>query len=284
MFFYRKIATETPSAGLDYRNAPKRNISTNKKQNNMKKSRTTLMLAALLTSALWMTGCTKEDPEPEQVQQERQEPVAAKSGVFSVAEDCQVRFAPGNLARGGRTLVAHQYDYGGYFGWGTGNNPGLISTHAEDYCEYNEWGDHFEGHWRTLSRDEWYYLLNTRPNAADKQAPGSIDTIHGFILLPDAWTMPEGCSFSPGATGWETNSYSPSQWKKMEDGGAVFLPAAGYRYGEGVSDAGLSGYYWTSTPENSDQALGLTIHSGGARADDWSYRYYGLSVRLAQNS
>lgn len=241
------------------------------------------MLATLLSPMLWTTGCTKEDPEPEQEQKERQAPVTAKSGVFSVAEDCQVQFAPGNLATGGRSLTAHQYDYGGHFGWGTGNNPGTNSTHTEDYCEFSEWGDHFEGNWRTLSNDEWNYLLNTRPNAGDKQAPGSIDTVHGVILLPDSWTPPDGCSFTAGAYDWTTNSYTLSQWKKMEDGGAVFLPAAGYRYGQGVSDAGTCGYYWSSTPESSDRALGVTVDFSGANANSWNYRYYGLSVRLVKN-
>ena len=45
------------------------------------------------------------------------------------------------------------------------------------------------------------------------------------------------------------NTYTEEQWQKMEDAGAVFLPAAGYRTG----DDGSYGTYWSSTQDGSDR-------------------------------
>ena len=51
------------------------------------------------------------------------EGVVMGDGLFSVSDVIQVEFAPGNLKAGGHGFTAHQYDYGGLFGWGTGNRP-----------------------------------------------------------------------------------------------------------------------------------------------------------------
>ena len=65
----------------------------------------------------------------------------------------------------------------------------------------------------------------------------------GVILLPDNWTAPAGISFTPGwlASGTDfptvNNTYNTWDWKKMEEAGAVFLPAGGWAYNRG-SDYG----------------------------------------------
>ena len=140
------------------------------------------------------------------------------------------------------------------FGWGTGSNPTLSSQIYWDYGTFVDWGSNpisnggnTANRWRTLTQAEWEYLLNERPNASSKFAIGNINGVGGLILLPDSWTQPSECSFTSGyATydgyidiDWTYNSYTLAQWAQMETAGAVFLPAAGDRYGTNVYDVGL---------------------------------------------
>lgn len=193
------------------------------------------------------------------------------------------------------------------FGWGTsGANelmPYTVVDTSERYAfgmfdiagsEY-DWGRHNAisnggnnvGAWRVMSYDEWAYLLKYRNRATMKKALATIENVglngtamHGMLLLPDKWELPEGCSFQYGTKeGFETNVYSVEQWNKMEGAGAVFLPAAGERSGVTVSMVGDYGCYWTTTGYTLESAYELYFLSSG-------YHFYytdratGHSVRL----
>lgn len=88
------------------------------------------------------------------------------------------------------------------------------------------------------------------------------------------------------ATAYTTNVYDADTWKTMEDAGAVFLPAAGYRDQKTVNmnENGRDLYYWTGTYGTSDNAIALTI----TKALNYIYTtksvpvYYGAAVRLAK--
>ena len=65
------------------------------------------------------------------------------------------------------------------------------------------------------------------------------------------------------------------------NGGQIFLPAAGGRWNGGFTYVGSDGYYWSGTPDESDDdyAYGLYFDSGGV---GWLYdfdRCSGLAVR-----
>lgn len=157
--------------------------------------------------------------------------------------------------------------------------------------------------WRTLTNDEWSYLLNGRDDHESKYSVGKIDDIVGFVILPDTWVLPENCTFQPGKRPngqwhWEDNPYqttdptSDNYWPKMEAAGAAFLPATGDRYGASVTiwsyDNRVNGY-WSSTPDSDDR---LALYFGFNVSDylglyslafAQSYRYVGMCVRLVQN-
>ena len=161
------------------------------------------------------------------------------------------------------------------FGWGTGANPTNASTNAEDYQTFVDWGTNQIGSddpktWRTLTKDEWNYIFFIRPNAQNLFALGSVNGVNGTIILPDDWTTPTGVHFVPStASGllkaswfdgyyndynnnFSHNIYTSEQWSKMEQAGAVFLPASGYREGTNVSEVGKYGGYWSSTGHRED--------------------------------
>ena len=203
------------------------------------------------------------------------------------------------------------------FGWGTSGwnsranayQPYSTSTDYEDYSpggsksnnltdDYAnaDWGVYNKisnggnqaGQWRTLTNDEWYYVIKKRANASSKNGVASVNEVNGLILLPDEWTLPEGIVFTSGVVddyGSEyyalVNSYTASEWAKLEANGAVFLPAAGYRDGTDVYNVGTSGMYWSSSAGGNGVAYSLYFGSNSMFTSN-GYRY-GLSVRLVKD-
>ena len=149
--------------------------------------------------------------------------------------------------------------------------------------------------WRTLTKDEWYYLLAIRTEAFSKLGTGSINGVGGLIILPDNWTSPSGCVFSPlfapGNADWTHNSYTLAQWAQMEDNGAVFLPAAGIRESiepgvegyVGVGDVGYAGYYWSATQNGDHNAYYTYICSAEVTPLLYKLKMGGCSVRPIQD-
>ena len=245
----------------------------------------------------------------------------AIKAAFSVSADKKVYFSKGNLqyqaSTGTWRFAEHQYDiigsdnsnisrsYSGWidlFGWGTsgynGKNPYMTSTKYSDYGDgYNDiagtsydWGVYNKisnggnsaGMWRTLTQSEWSYLINSRANASSKKGVATVNDVTGLILLPDDWTLPDGLTFTSGASGdYAQNTYSASEWSKMEANGAVFLPAAGRRGGTGVGYVGSDGYYWSSSANDSYDASYLYFYGSNVYTYG-NYRNYGHSVRLVR--
>ena len=224
---------------------------------------------------------------------------------FSVSESKTVTFSPGNLqyhpANDEWRFAPNQTDYIGeananisssyngwidLFGWGTGNNPTNASTDYNDYQTFVDWGVNQIGSyapntWRTLTYEEWKYIINERSNASNLIGVAQVNGVNGLILLPDAWQCPNGVTFKSGfhsSYGEEYyatyQSFSVSEWSKLEASGAVFLPAAG--------SAQYYGDYWSTTEYYSGTAYGLYFYSDEATMGG-NYRYVGLSVRLVQD-
>ncbi|MCR4964317.1 MAG: hypothetical protein K6A41_01520 [Bacteroidales bacterium] len=185
-------------------------------------------------------------------------------------------YKPYEVAMNG--CVSCGYDYGPTDG--ELYNFSLIDDYANsDWGIYNPIsnGGNQAGLWRTLSKDEWSYILKERANASELHTLGYIDTIKGLIVLPDNWEQPVSCVGL-------TDTYTLEQWKDMEEAGAVFLPCGGMRHGYELWQHNNFGDYWTSTGIGGfyPSAYDLTFNfssftcSEGGRID----RYYGLSVRL----
>ncbi|MCD7720813.1 MAG: hypothetical protein LUI09_01130, partial [Prevotellaceae bacterium] len=64
------------------------------------------------------------------------------------------------------------------------------------------------------------------------------------------------------------------------NGNSIFLPAAGFRFGTSLNNAGVRGDYWSATPlgSSTQYACGLYFGSGNF-SRDWNGRYDGQSVR-----
>lgn len=159
-------------------------------------------------------------------------------------------------------------------------------------------GGNEENKWRTLTRDEWSYLFNTRTtstvnNVANaRYAKAQVAGVHGVILFPNNYTHPSGVNLPTGIneigdTGWNGNNYTADNFERMEVNGAVFLPAAGYRLNSTIATTvGTELHYWTSyysKDNNGAMAASVDISSGGLNPSGAAFRCSGLSVRLVRN-
>lgn len=203
-------------------------------------------------------------------------------GVFSVASNKTVAFAPGNLqyipSSSTWLFAAQQYEYIGtrnmvnqafadtidLFAWSTDTDPSTAwgVTLSEDNSLFNgnfvDWGTAIDdgNTWRTLTSAEWEYLRAKRKNASQLIGVGSVAGSHGLILLPDNWQSPEGITFKSGYSDKEYSSvafeeyqsFTTAEWAMMQNAGAVFLPCAGFRLGTMLAYMQLGGLYWTSSP------------------------------------
>ena len=144
-------------------------------------------------------------------------------------------------------------------------------------------GGNAAGQWRTLSTEEWQYLLYNRVDAFGKRALALVDSIPGLVLLPELWRLPDGCSFVSGVdTSYGTNNYTLTQWSLMEEAGAVFLPAAGMRIDSTVSFLGQTGHYWLSQHYGKHLAYAIGFTNFGVQIDSYE-RSTGFSVRLVKD-
>ena len=166
------------------------------------------------------------------------------------------------------------------------------------YCRISNGGDR-SGMWRTMTNGEWVYLLYQRPNAATRAAVGTVNNVHGLILLPDIWDMPsnlEKLFFNTGD--WNKNKYTADEWALLEGAGAVFLPAAGMRNETHVANPAAEGFYWTSTSDKGTSKYAadyfwlrksFNIDEEADAYLTWLsnktylHKKYGLSVRLVQD-
>lgn len=160
---------------------------------------------------------------------------------------------------------------------------------------------------REVSREIATELCKTSPGAGSGTKPPQKTVAQGYTDLG----LPSGTIWKNfNATGFYTYDEAVSQfgnrlptkeqWEELKsecqwswtgsgykvtgpNGNSISLPAAGSRYCDGgVYYVGSRGYYWSSTPRDSENAWRLFFGSGGVAMRS-NYRCYGQSVRLVQD-
>lgn len=200
------------------------------------------------------------------------------------------------------------------FGWGTsGYNHGAVcyqpwstSNNDEDYFAYGnynynlsdqtgqaDWGYNVISNggntfrlWRTLTNEEWVYLINTRNTSSGiKYAKAQVNDIKGVILLPDNWSSDTYSlnNTNTSYAAYTTNVITTTNWSILEQAGAVFLPAACYRINTTMNYIGSQGRYWSTTIFNGNYACDI-IFASNFDLENHESRYIGTSVRLVQDA
>lgn len=187
------------------------------------------------------------------------------------------------------------YNYKKYYGENFSSSITLTGDHANaDWGVFNPIsnGGGQPGLWRTLSYKEWKYLFSGRPNAKNLRSCANVNGVFGYIFLPDDWVLPAGSKFVSNSIDYVVNIYSPSQWERMEQAGAIFLPAAAMTDdgARTVSNVETYGYYWTATSYYSWSAWDFHfygnkwLYSTGTTGLDYSNKSCGYSIRLVKDA
>ena len=139
-------------------------------------------------------------------------------------------------------------------------------------------GSYPAGTWRSLTLSEWEYLLDTRSassanlpagtnSSAARYTKGTICGVKGLILFPDNYTHPSitvtGTPVYNNASESKFNTFivaDESDWNKMEEAGAVFIPISGYREGTTIVNHEYEGIYWTSSVYSASYTSAYTLY------------------------
>ena len=188
-----------------------------------------------------------------------------------------------------------------YQPWNTNNSDGTLYGPRGEYdltghYAQSDWGvynpisngGNTAGQWRTLTTDEWGYVFTRRSTASGiRFAKARVAGRNGIILVPDDWSVSiyDLHNTNNGDASHNSNVIDVSQWATLEDAGAVFLPTAGYRYGNSVFEVGNGGNYWSASCYIEDDkierfARGMYFDDGYFDPIDGYDRYGGRSVRL----
>lgn len=244
-----------------------------------------------------------------------------QQGEFSISATEKVYFSPGNLqyiqSSGSPywKFADYQYEYFGtstgqnsdatnvdrdLFGagtWCSSGNPNNVSTNTEDYSWDVEFTGTINGHsdWFILSQEQWSYILNesSRGNYRFLLAKIRVGNNEqtGVILFPDNYDASIGDYTDHGAftfynstSGRTGVTVSAGDWVRMQNAGAIFLPAAGYRNGTTVGNIGAEGNYWTSTYDQNSYKNGKIIYMGTSffQSDYQTSFRFGCSIRLVR--
>ena len=255
--------------------------------------------------------------ETEELPESNNPPSKLVAKPFSVSSAKNIYFSSGNLqyhpVNDEWRFAESQLDYNGVanqslssayngwidmFGWSTTTTNFGVTTSSDnkDYTgSFVDWGTNKIGNdapntWRTLSKDEWEYLLETRTNATSLKGVAQVNGVNGLILLPDDWICPSEIIFRSGFhSNFYVESYaayqtfSNDQWADLETAGAVFLPAAGSRLDWSMFGMQIEGVYWTTTEIDSKCSYRLKLNPDNVNCRYYDERFYGHSVRLVKD-
>lgn len=231
--------------------------------------------------------------------------------LFSIGEDKRVFFSKGNLQYrpldGAWRLAPQQYhrcfevkdDVGDNYAdwkdenkwtdlfgpgmWIEGGNP--CATEYDYTLPIDQNGElstpcAYGAQWILLSRDEWDYLMEKRPDAAQKRGGAVVNGVEGWLILPDDWAAPDGFSFVTGfEENTENNQYTDDEWAAIEKAGAVFLPDAGQMCFAMIIGMSMTQYQLRTMTDNNVVSIIIM--------DDMNYweatpAQFGSAVRLVQ--
>ena len=214
-------------------------------------------------------------------------------------------YSSNNAVVEGKMISMTSSDYtSGFFGWSGDQSSyckygictsGYKSGTSNHSGSFNEWGnntiENADSGWRTLSKNEWYYLFYTRTDASNLRKFVSITGITnagdfanylmGVILLPDNWWDAQFNHESLKA------SYTKEEIDELGKEGAVYLPMLG-SYSGSLENCYLNkktpvGSYWTSDLDGQYNAYIFEMNKDSITNYKSVNRYKMRSVRLVMN-
>ncbi len=126
-------------------------------------------------------------------------------------------------------------------------------------------------------------MFETRTTTSGiRYAKAKVNEVNGVILLPDDWETSYYTlsNTNTGNANYSSNTISETEWATLERHGAIFLPAAGYRFGTSVSGVNSFGLYWSASYDDSNYAWSLYYGGSFLNTESNSDRSFAFPVRL----
>ena len=200
------------------------------------------------------------------------------------------------------------------FGWATSgrtphNKPYETSGTDSEYNAYGDsnkdlnsdngsadWGQNItDATWFTPSHEDLDYILNSRTVdfyhgetkysdfrfSLNKIKVNDIDIV-GLLIFPDVFRWTSDMGELPTKNGDVLGkTYDLNQFKAMEEAGAIFLPASGFRDVKSYSYGNQIGDYWTSSHFSSETAWHLQFGTSfNLQFVNTNGKHYGFPIRL----
>ena len=162
--------------------------------------------------------------------------------------------------------------YGFYFAWGETEPKSKYDWSTYKWCNGSE---------TTLTK----YITYSSYGTVDNKTVLDLADDAARMNWGGNWRMPtreefqelsENCTWT-----WTTqNGVNGYKVTSQSNGSSIFLPAAGYRGGTRLNDAGTIGHFWSSSLDAGElSSAWLECFVSGSYGVPVGYRYYGRSVR-----
>ncbi|GEM_PF-4318209 len=149
------------------------------------------------------------------------------------------------------------------------------------------------GTWYTPDANDMEYITSVRPASKvgkvnnARYIKATVAGVPGLMLFPDVFSWPSELdvpkNINVPQSYFDVNVYSAEEFEILENLGALFLPAGGYRLAKNVLEMGAAGRYWMSNSNGPTIANALDFTYLGVTSYNTTYlRYYGSCVRLAK--
>ena len=159
--------------------------------------------------------------------------------------------------------------------WATCN---VGASSPSDYGDYYAWGE--------TSTKSSYDIDNSKTyDKSMSNISGNSSYDVARYRWGGSWRLPTKAEFQElidkCTWTWTTQGgHNGYKVTSKANGKSIFLPAAGWRYGPSSNDVGERGYYWSSTPYESDAYNAYRLYFDSSyHSTGWGGRGYGDSVR-----
>ncbi len=245
-------------------------------------------LCLLSSTAVLTTACGDDE---EEIEYREEQPEEKEEN--SKEEENPKEEGEGN--KGSTGTVGEAIDLGLSVMWASHN---VGATKPEEYGDYFAWGE-------TTPKDDYSWKTYKYGSAYDNLTKYCTDSNYGTVdnktvleASDDAatanwgngWRMPtldeivelcDNCTWT-----WTTLNGVNGKLVTGPNGNSIFLPAAGYRYGTSLRNAGNDGDYWSSSLHSSNPGIAYYLYfsSFGHGWDGYTDRDDGRSVRPVRAS
>ncbi len=196
------------------------------------------------------------------------EPTGTVNGYGYVDLGLSVKWATCNVG------ASKLEEYGNYFAWGE-----TTTKSTYDWSTYKYYGNN-----NSLNK----YNTNSSIGPTDNDTILNMDDDAARVNWGDNWRMPTDAEFTELREQciwtWTThngvNGYKVTSKKSGYTNSAIFLPAAGERYGSSLPYTGNHGYYWSSSLYTGYPSYAWGVRFGSSDVGRYyNFRDYGHSVR-----